>query len=129
MPLLIHGDQPREVWREGVESRLRCGAPTGASALTVFEQWCTPGRGAPRHWHDVEELLTVLSGVAELEIDGECVLASEGCSALIPAGARHGFTNMGEGDLHMLAVLSAPVFEAHFEGDGMVSRRWTSERA
>ena len=34
--------------------------------------WCDPGCGAPRHHHfEVEELITVVEGLADFEVDGE----------------------------------------------------------
>ena len=41
-------------------------ACNGADELCIFEQWVMPGAGAPTHSHPVEEVLTVLSGVAEM---------------------------------------------------------------
>jgi quercetin dioxygenase-like cupin family protein len=103
---------------------MRISALTGARELTIFEQWCAPGLGAPTHWHPVEEVLTILSGDAEFWIDGERFQAAAGHSALIPAKSRHGFRDTGDDELHMLAILAAPVFEAHYEDRVEVSRRW-----
>ena len=114
----------REDWRPGVSTRMRVSAQTGASALAIFEQWCAPGLGAPTHWHPVEEVLTVLSGEAEIWVGDQRFRARAGQSALVPAAARHGFRNAGSGELHMLAVLAAPVFEAHYDDRAEVSRRW-----
>jgi len=122
--LIDHASQTRQDWRPGVSTRMRISALTGATALSIFEQWCEPGLGAPTHWHPVEEVLTVLSGEAEIWIDGERVRAKAGQSALIPARLRHGFRNAGDGELHMLAVLASPVFEAQFDGSPEVIRRW-----
>ena len=124
MTLIDHASQAREDWRPGVSTRMRVSALTGASALSIFEQWCEPGLGAPTHWHAVEEVLTVLSGEAEIWMDGERVLARAGQSALIPAGSRHGFRNAGNGELHILAVLASPIFEAQYDDGSEVTRRW-----
>lgn len=127
MKLIDHNSQPRQDWRPGVSTKMRISALTGASALSIFEQWCEPGLGAPVHWHPVEEVLTVLSGKAEFWIDGERVRAGAGHSALIPAKLRHGFRNCGDGTLHMLAVLAAPVFEAQFDDNPEIIRRWAPD--
>ena len=124
MSLIDHNNQTRRDWRPGVSTRMRVSALTGATELSIFEQWCEPGLGAPTHWHPVEEVLTVMSGEAEIWIDGETVRAGAGQSALIPARRRHGFRNCGKGVLHMLAVLASPVFEAQFDGNPDVTRRW-----
>ncbi|MDW4551759.1 cupin domain-containing protein [Defluviimonas sp. D31] len=124
MDLIDHNNQAQIDWRPGVSTRMRISALTGASALSIFEQWCVPGLGAPTHWHPVEEVLTVLSGQAEIWIEGEQVKASAGHSAVIPARRRHGFRNIGDGELHMFAVLASPVFEAHFDDNEGAIRRW-----
>ena len=124
MSLINHDSQAREDWRSGVWSRMRISELTGATALTIFEQWCEPGAGAPTNWHPVEEVLTVLSGDAEIWIDDKRFHATVGHSALIPAKGRHGFRNCGDGELHMLAILAAPIFEAHYDDRSEVSRRW-----
>jgi len=124
MKSIDHGSQPIEEWRPGVTTRMRISALTGAAKLAIFEQWCAPGLGAPTHWHPVEEVLTVLSGEAEIWIDGEQFRATAGQSALVPAERKHGFRNCGDGALHMLAILAAPTFEARYEDRSEVSRRW-----
>ena len=124
MYLISHDGQEREEWRPGVTTRMRTSEQIGATALTIFEQWCQPGVGAPTHWHPVEEVLTVLSGVAEIWIEGQQYEVAAGHSALIPAKLRHGFCNSGDGELHMLAVLAGPVFEAHFDNHQEAVRRW-----
>lgn len=124
MKLVDHEGQPLEIWRPGVSTRMRVSRLTGAEALTVFEQWCEPGLGAPTHWHPVEEVLTVLSGSADLWIEDEQRRAEAGQSVVIPAKRRHGFRNAGDGQLRMLAILAAPIFEAHYDDRSEVSRRW-----
>ena len=127
MNLINHNIQAREDWRLGVSTRMNISALTGAKALTIFEQWCEPGLGAPTHWHQVEEVLTVLSGDAEIWIGEEQFPATAGHSALIPAKSRHGFRNTGDGELHMLAILAAPIFEAHYDDRSEISRRWSPQ--
>ncbi|NDW44972.1 cupin domain-containing protein [Ruegeria sp. PrR005] len=124
MDLIDHDSQACLDWRPGVSTRMRVSALTGASALSIFEQWCEPGLGAPTHWHPVEEVLTVLSGEAEIWFEGERLQARAGHSALIPATRRHGFRNVGDGQLHMLAILASPIFEAHFDDSQDIIRRW-----
>ena len=120
------GTRPLEEWRKGVTTMMRVSALTGATRLTVFEQWCDPGCGAPTHRHDVEEVLTVVEGTAEVWCDGETATVPAGQSVLVPAGVRHGFRNTGQGVLHMHAILAAPVFEASFDDRTETSRRWAA---
>jgi len=119
-----HGDQPREVWREGVETRMHISARNGATQLCIFEQWIAPATGAPTHWHQVEEVLTVLAGEAEMWIDDERIVLTGGQSLIIPACRKHGFRNTGTTTLHIHAVLASSTFEATFDGSAEPVRRW-----
>jgi mannose-6-phosphate isomerase-like protein (cupin superfamily) len=115
---------PIEEWRPGVTTRMVTSARNGAAALCIFEQWVTPGAGAPTHGHHVEEVLTVRDGEAEMWIEGERVTVTAGQSLLVPAGHKHGFRNSGTATLHMHAVLASPIFEMLPEGASEMTRRW-----
>ncbi|RWA74709.1 MAG: cupin domain-containing protein [Mesorhizobium sp.] len=101
-------------------------AANGAAGLCIFEQWVEPGTGAPTHVHSVEEVLTVIAGVAEMWIDDRRAALTAGQSLIIPAHRRHGFRNVGSAALHIHAVLASPIFEASFDGAAEPVRRWTS---
>ncbi|MBS0565039.1 MAG: cupin domain-containing protein [Proteobacteria bacterium] len=124
MSLVVHDEQPVEDWRPGVRSRMLVAAANGARALCVFEQWIAPGNGAPAHRHEVEEVLTILAGAAEVDLGAERLDLAAGQSLIVPAGVRHGFRNPGPGTLHLMATLAAPVFEARYEGAAAPVRRW-----
>ena len=113
-----------EVWRDGVETRMYASAATGARQLTVFEQWCAPGHGAPSHIHAVEELLRIVAGEAEVWVDEDRERVTAGANVLIPAGAIHGFRNTGDGTLQVLAILAEPIFEARYLDPERDVRRW-----
>ena len=113
-----------EVWRDGVETRMYASSRTGTSQLTIFEQWCAPGHGAPLHVHAVEEVLRVLSGEAEFTVSGERQIVRAGESIIVPAGQPHGFTNTSQDTLHTQATLAAPIFEVHYVETQQDSRRW-----
>jgi len=122
--LIDHTKQPTEQWRTGVITRMHVSAAVGANQLCVFEQWCEPGLGAPLHTHAVEEVLTVLAGQAQVVVNGEKSELSSGQSVIVSAGISHGFKNIGDGELHVRAILAAPVFEAAYEDGRETSRRW-----
>lgn len=117
-------DQSIEEWRVGVRTLMSVSAATGASQLTVFEQWCDPGVGAPLHIHAVEEVLRVLAGSAKIQVGDESQLVHTGESVIIPAGVAHGFTNASNDVLHTQAILAAPIFEVHYLESGLDRRRW-----
>lgn len=76
------------------------------------------------HMHPVEEVLEVVEGSAEVFVGEERGSVGAEQSVLIPAGARHGFTNSGQGALRVRATLAMPFFEAVYEGASGVTRRW-----
>src|SRR5499433_492663 len=124
MRIIDHERQSREEWRAGVTTRMRVSAVTGAAQLCIFEQWCEPGCGAPTHLHAVEEVLTVLEGQAEIWIDDERKAVPAGQSVIVPAGRHHGFRNNGTATLHVQSILAAPIFEASYQNQNEISRRW-----
>ena len=124
MRIVRDSEQPLEVWREGVETRMLASSAAGAAQLTIFEQWCAPGLGAPTHLHAVEEVLRVLAGAAEVWVSAERATLGPGDSVIIPAGATHGFRNVTHGALHVQAILAAPIFEARYLDPERDVRRW-----
>jgi len=116
--------QVTEEWRPGVKTRMLASTANGASQLCVFEQWCDPGHGAPTHLHAVEEILHVLSGKAEVWTGGERATLSDGQLVIVPAGRKHGFSNVGTGLLHIRSTLASPVFEAAYDDKRETPRRW-----
>jgi mannose-6-phosphate isomerase-like protein (cupin superfamily) len=116
MQVIDTRNNPLEIWRPGVETRMRVAASNGTMQLCIFEQWTAPGSGAPTHWHPVEEVLTVLAGQADVWMDDEHVTVLAGQSVIVPAGRKHGFSNSGTVTLHMHAVLALPYFERAVEG-------------
>lgn len=128
MSLVSHDEQPVEDWRAGVRSRMRVSAVNGARELCIFEQWIAPGAGAPAHRHEVEEVLTILAGAAEVDLGAERLDLTAGQSLIIPAGMRHGFRNPGPATLHLMATLAAAEFEARYDGAAAPVRRWQGAR-
>jgi mannose-6-phosphate isomerase-like protein (cupin superfamily) len=86
MNIVDHESQPVEEWREGVTTRMRVSALTATTRLCVFEQWCTPGHGAPMHTHTVEEILSVFSGQAEVWLGDASILRARSRITPPPCG-------------------------------------------
>ena len=107
-------------WRAGVVTRLHCGASTGATQLCVIEQWCDPGHGAPLHTHhEVEEVLLVREGEAELVLGEARHRVAAGESVRIAPHVWHGFENVGADVLNVVGIFAAaaaPVEYAHEPG-------------
>jgi mannose-6-phosphate isomerase-like protein (cupin superfamily) len=113
------GDRRLARRREYAHARL------GAHQLCIFEQFCDPGHGAPMHIHAVEEVLEVMEGTAEIFLGAESCVVEPDQSVVIPAGARHGFKNIGTGILKVRATMAASIFEASYDGRSELSRRYS----
>lgn len=124
MNIIDHAAAPLEEWRQGVTTKMRISALGDARQLCIFEQWCEPGLGAPTHLHSVEEVLEVLAGTAEIWIGSDRAELGPDQSVVVPAGRSHGFKNTGQEILHVRATLAAPIFEASYDVEGEISRRW-----
>ena len=85
MHIIDPRDTASEQWRPGAETRMLISAANGATQLCIFEQWLAPGAGAPTHSHPVEEVLTVLSGEAEMWLDDARTIVKAGQSLIVPA--------------------------------------------
>jgi quercetin dioxygenase-like cupin family protein len=64
-----------------------------------------PDAPAIRHWHPGEEIIYVLEGTLEYEIDGRpTTTVSAGEALMVPAEAVHAVRNVGEGNATELAT-------------------------
>ncbi|MDR6874106.1 mannose-6-phosphate isomerase-like protein (cupin superfamily) [Bosea sp. BE125] len=129
MQVLDHNTQPLEKWRDGVMTLMRASATVQSKQLCIFDQFCDPGLGAPMHIHAVEEVLEVYEGTAEIYLRNESMIVTANQSVLIPAGARHGFKNVGTGILRVRATLAAAIFEASYDNSSELSRRYVPQDA
>src|SRR5438132_10109566 len=57
-----------------------------------------PGYVAPRHTHPGEEIIYVLEGTLEYQIDGKPVTVKPGDVLFVPAGTVHSVKNIGSGN-------------------------------
>lgn len=129
MQVFDHATQPLDKWRDGVMTQMRVSATVQSRQLCIFDQFCDPGLGAPMHLHAVEEVLEVFEGTAEIFLRDQSMIVTANQSVLIPAGARHGFKNIGTGILHVRATLAAAIFEASYDDRAELSRRYVPDNA
>lgn len=62
-----------------------------------FEYWIDPPGQVWRDFrHDVDELVTLIEGEIEIELEGRRVRPRVGDEVTIPAGARHTVINTGD---------------------------------
>lgn len=89
--------------------------------LSVIEERVPPGRGESRHYHrHAQQFFNVLSGAAELEVDGATHRLGPGQGLAVAAGLPHSLRNAGEADVRFLVASSPPS-----QGIGC---RWNSQR-
>jgi len=62
----------------------------------------------------------------EVHLMGGRAILSANESVVVPAEAIHGFTNLDDTELHLLAVLASASFEAVPESTGVPVRHWSS---
>ncbi len=63
-----------------------------------------PRGGPPRHVHDFDELVMVLSGRLLLELDGQAHDLGPGDAAWMPSGSRHTFANPSDEPVNALGL-------------------------
>jgi quercetin dioxygenase-like cupin family protein len=63
-----------------------------------------PGYVAPRHTHPGEEIIYVIEGLLEYDIDGKVSKVKAGDVLFVPAGAIHTAKNIGSGNGAELAT-------------------------
>lgn len=62
------------------------------------------GTGAPLHLHNCDEHVTLLDGVADVEIDGVVTRLDRYDTTYVAAGVPHAFRNAGDGPMTILWV-------------------------
>jgi quercetin dioxygenase-like cupin family protein len=117
---------PTARWRSAVGHSPSEGArESGSSLLEV-----APGCRLPRHTDSAEEIIVVLSGTAEVEVDGERCLATAGGLVLVPKCHPHSVGNAGRGVLRFAAIYGEPdvvtTYERPVEPDGSPERHTVS---
>lgn len=92
---------------------VKLAAEDTAGRHTLFEVHTPPGSGVPAlHTHPPSETFYVLEGKYEIYVAGpagpQAIRATPGDAVHIPAGAPHGYKNVGERPGRMLALFDPP---------------------
>lgn len=111
MLIVRHEEEVWDEWRPGVHSRAWATAASGAQQVRIAEQTFAPGTEAPMHWHYFEENITVLAGRGEFTVGGETEILEPGMTVIVLSTVPHGFRNVGDDTLHIVASMSWPVNE------------------
>ncbi len=100
---------------------LHAGAGAKSSAVVYFE--IEPGEHLGRHTDGAEEILLVVDGTGEAEVDGERVPLDAGSLAVVPELVPHAVYNTGDTTLKVVGFFAAAELEHVFE---QPCSRWAS---
>jgi mannose-6-phosphate isomerase-like protein (cupin superfamily) len=87
------------------------GADQGNVAVSFYLVEAAPGRGAPLHRHQYDEVLLVQEGRGRVVVGDEVRESSPGDIVIVKAGTPHGFVNIGAGTLKQIDIHVSPTFE------------------
>ncbi|NLX08694.1 MAG: cupin domain-containing protein [Chloroflexi bacterium] len=80
-------------------------AAGGTTAYSLAEITLPPGKRSRKHYHPVaEESFYILSGAAQIEVDGQTAALAPGDSIAVLPNQVHQIANTGPDDLVFLAV-------------------------
>jgi mannose-6-phosphate isomerase-like protein (cupin superfamily) len=92
-------------------------------AVSLFLVEAQPGRGAPLHIHEYDEILMLQEGRARVVIGDEIREAMPGDIVVVKARTPHGFVNIGEGILKQIDIHVSPRFQQQNVESTETSRR------
>jgi quercetin dioxygenase-like cupin family protein len=114
-PILLEKEHG-EVWNvlgETIICKVRGDETFGRFA--VVEETSPPKSAVPPHFHhQTDEIIYVLEGKYEFQIDGRTKTAEKGEMIVIPRGTIHGFRNPLATPGKMLAIITPSGFENFF---------------
>lgn len=92
-------------------------------AISMFLVEAQPGRGAPLHLHDYDEIVVVQEGRSRFVVGDEIREATAGDILVVKARTPHGFVNIGDGVLKQIDIHVSPRFKQHNLEPTEVSRK------
>jgi quercetin dioxygenase-like cupin family protein len=98
-------------WRSASALGPGTGAQSSGSSILEVEPGCRLGR----HTDSAEETVVVLSGEAEVEVEGLTERVPAGGLALVPKDAPHVVRNAGEGVMRFAAVYAGADVVSRYE--------------
>ena len=73
-----------------------------------------PGTGAPLHTHTVDELIVILDGTLEVQVDGSTHTVEKDHTLVIPPGCEHAFKVVGERNARLMVFF--PTLDPYSNG-------------
>ena len=98
-----HGDIAQQAGTKRTDLQRHDLSAAGREMIQVRVDF-DPGYTAPRHTHPGEEIIYVLEGTLEYQIDGKSTRVKAGDVLFVPAGTIHSAKNVGRGNGAELAT-------------------------
>jgi putative monooxygenase len=92
-------------------------AANGCASSSVIYFEVQPGDQVLRHVHSAEEVLFIVEGTAEVEVDGERMTFGAESLVVVPALAPHALVNVGESPLRVVGFFSAAAAVHTYEAE------------
>jgi mannose-6-phosphate isomerase-like protein (cupin superfamily) len=89
------------------------GADQNNVEVSIYFVEAQPGRGAPLHIHEYDEVLMMQEGRARLVVGDEIREAAPGDIVVVKARTPHGFVNIGDIILKQIDIHLSPGFHQH----------------
>jgi mannose-6-phosphate isomerase-like protein (cupin superfamily) len=99
------------------------GAEQGNVAISMFLVEAPPGRGAPLHVHEYDEIVLLQEGQSRFVIGDVIRETQPGDILVVKARTPHGFINAGSGVLKQLDIHVSPRFQQELVDPTEMSRR------
>jgi quercetin dioxygenase-like cupin family protein len=106
MPTFLHDALPMHTVPR-IRTRILVGDESGAETTTIWEQWIEEGGHIPLHYHEVEEVLVILSGSLVVTLGDSTETVTAPATIVIPARQTHGVEFNGSETIHLLAFFPA----------------------
>lgn len=110
MQIQALGDAAPFITADGSTIRELLGPATvPAQHQSLAEATLPAGRSTERHYHRIaEEIYFIVAGAGRMELDGDVADVAVGDAILIPPGAWHQITALGDADLRLLCCCAPP---------------------
>ncbi|ABG05182.1 Cupin 2, conserved barrel [Rubrobacter xylanophilus DSM 9941] len=99
----------------------------GTTATAVLENLLPPDGFVPSHYHGVEEILVCIEGQGEFQVDGRTHKFSEDDIIIVPPRRMHGFRNVGDKHMRVLAIFSSADPDVTWQDSRYAANLWRSD--
>jgi succinate-semialdehyde dehydrogenase/glutarate-semialdehyde dehydrogenase len=111
----------------GVRSIPLMNAARGSKGVSTGMTIMEPGAGLPLHFHDTEECITCVEGIASCEIDGEQLVLQPFDHVWISEGAHHRFWNEGASPMRISWTYGKAEVSRTFVDSGQTVRHMSAD--